>query len=434
MTANLEMAVLAALVGEARQSVDSARLLLDETRVTARDFASDAHARAFALLEERIRQRRAMDTPAVMAHARHAEARLVLASALTAPDIGVTAERLTALREAATRRDALEALRAAASALKAGDSLAHVAELARAVPAVLDGVRGRVRETRGDTLRIFDAAAEAWTNGRRATLCTGWAELDAVWRLVPSLHVIGAQPGVGKSALAAGLVREWTRAQVKVGVVAWEDDALDMQRRILACDAGLSLAEVQGDFMPDDLRAASAEAAALARQALEPYLIVDDDTSGTLADAIASIREMHARRARVVILDNMTCVRLDRDGERHEELEHALIRIRDLAQKELRIPVIVVGHLKRGQSDGDELTKRPKLTDFAGAAAWERASRSALGLWWDAQTSDVCAVMLKQTNGVSGGVWTLDVRRSAATVVGASVRVEQQSTSSRYSR
>jgi hypothetical protein len=166
------------------------------------------------------------------------------------------------------------------------------------------------------------------------------------------------------------------------------------------------------------------------REKAEPLLVVDDDKpSGTVADALISMRRMHAMGCRVVLLDNMSCVRLDNDDARHEELERALLAFREVAL-ELRLPVIVIGHLKRGMSDGDEITRRPKLTDFAGAAAWERVSRSACGMWRDGE--NVCLKVLKQTNGKCGGEFWVDMAQRAATVTSMRFRQPDEKTARRY--
>lgn len=320
------------------------------------------------------------------------------------------------VREASVRRRALESLRRAAEALKTGIPLADVVQLAHDAPKVLAGARTRVRETIGDTMRILDAAATAWTEGRPASLATGWRDLDEQLRLLPTLHAIGAQPGVGKSALVAGMVRNWTKARVKVGVLAYEDDAIDMQRRIFACDAGLDLATMVGDRRPDERGFALAEKAATERQDLEKYLLADDADRGTLSDVLASCREMHARGCRVVVLDNMSCVRLDGDDSDslRNGLERALLEIRDLAVKTLKIPIIIVGHLKRGQSDGDESMKRPKLSDFANGASWDRYVRSACGLWWE--NNEVHMHIMKQNNSKARGEFVVRFNSGAAVV------------------
>jgi replicative DNA helicase len=330
------------------------------------------------------------------------------------------------VKESAVRRRALEALRQAAEALKAGTPLAEVATMAGAVPEVLAGAKSRVRETTGDTMRILDAAATAWTEGRRTSLTTGWRDFDEQVRLLPTLHAIGAHPGVGKSAMVAGLVRNWTKSRVKTGVLSYEDDAVDMQRRIFACDADLDLAAMLGDRAPDERGFALAEKAAVERQLLEKYLLTDDAGRGTVSDVLSSCREMVARGCRVLVLDNMSCVRMDAETAEESRfgIEDALLAMRELAVKHLRVPIIVVGHLKRGQSEGDELTKRPKLTDFAGAAAWERTVRSACGLWWE--NNQVRMRVLKQTNGRVGGEFVVNMHSGSACVIGVESHMEPE--------
>jgi hypothetical protein len=413
MSLSLDVECLRALVGEAEVSLESARIILDESGVTPEDFDAQPLRGVWAVLEERVRTRRGLDGVARTQGLTAVQAD-VLAGALASPELGCLRERLGQLREASVRRQALDGLRRAAEALKSGKPLSEVAALASEVPGVLAGVRGRVRETTGDTMRIFESADAAWSDNKPLSLRTGWEDLDSRLRLMPQLHALGAQPGVGKSAVVAGLVRNWTAARVKVGVLAYEDDGVDMQRRILACDSNLSLACFFGDEPPtgdiDD-----AVKAAEKRTALEPYLLVDDaEAAPRISDAVASIRQMHARGCRAVILDNLSCVRFDGD-ERHHDIEAALIQLRRTALA-LRIPVIVVGHLKRGTTDGDELYKVPKLSDFAGAAAWERTSRSITGMWFDADTNETRMKILKQTNGARGGEFVCEVRASAAVV------------------
>lgn len=331
------------------------------------------------------------------------------------------------VKETAVRRRGLEALRNAAEALKAGVPLSEVSALASSIPEVLAGAKSRVRETTGDTMRILDAAANAWTEGKGVSMPTGWRELDEQLRLLPTLHAIGAHPGVGKSAMVAGMVRQWTKAKIKTGVLSYEDDAVDMQRRMFACDADLTLAEMLGDRIPDERGFGVAERAATERQALEKYLLTDDAGRGTVSDVLASCREMVARGCRVLVLDNMSCVRMDAESAEDARfgIEDALLAMRELAVKHLKVPIIVVGHLKRGQSEGDELTKRPKLTDFAGAAAWERTVRSACGLWWE--NNQVRMKILKQTNGRVGGEFIVNMHSGSACVVGVQEYIEQQS-------
>jgi hypothetical protein len=141
---------------------------------------------------------------------------------------------------------------------------------------------------------------------------------------------------------------------------------------------------------------------------------------------------MRAKGCRVGILDNVSCVRMDGSRERHFELESALLALRDTAL-ELRMPVVVIGHLKRGTTTADETTTEPKLSDFAGAASWERFARSCCGMW-RLPDGNPGLVVLKQNAGAVGGKFKVHLRASAATVTGVELMPQQEPTFSSKAR
>lgn len=418
---NLDLAALQALWSLASRDVSAARAALDSTCARVDDVADATLRPLWVALEERVRNGQPVDTVALVECLRGAgvlgEVRLerVLSVADTLVP-GVELERLQLLREAGARRQCLEAMRATATKLKAGASLDEVASELRLLPAMVAGVRPRVRSAEGDTLRIVTEADAAWREKRSPTLRTGWEHLDGVWRLIPNLHAVGAQGGVGKTALVAGLVRNWTHNSVMVGVLAYEDDGLELQRRMLAAEAELELSLVYGERTGTEAEMAAWQAAHEVRASAERFLWLDDaHPRGSVSDVCASLRVMRARGARVAILDNLSCVAMDARVERHQAVEDALLLIRETAV-ELRMPVIVVGHLRRSVTSADEATSEPRLSDFAGSAGWERYARSCLGMWRGANGNPRLSV-LKQNQGRVGDKFEAMLRPSAATVV-----------------
>ena len=414
---SVELHALQALWSLGTQHPETARRVLDETGARADDCQDVEWRLVFATIEERVRRLVPLDVVTLsqsLAEKVH-PSKVALAADYVVP--GSERERLEQLRDSAARRRTLEAMRAVAVRLKEGAPLASIEVDLRELPQHVAGAKVRVRSAVGDTLRLVDSAEAAWRSKQPLSLATGWEALDGVLRLTPNLHAIGAHPGVGKSAMVAGLVRGWTHRGVMTGVLAWEDDALDMQQRILACEAELDLKAVQGDRATDDEEKVRWSAAAIVRADAEKFLWVDDaHPRGTVADACASLRVMRAKGCRVGILDNVSCVRMDSERERHFELESALLALRDTAL-ELRMPVIIIGHLKRGQTSADEVTTEPKLSDFAGAASWERFARSCCGMW-DLSDGEPGLVVLKQNAGTKGARFRVHLRASAATVTG----------------
>jgi len=414
---SVELAAAQALWSLGTAHPETARRVLDETGARADDIVDEELRTVFATLEHRIRTLTPLDL-VTLAHSlsEKVSPQKILALDEFVPP-GSERERLEQLRDVASRRRCLEAMRQVAVRLNEGAPLVSLEADLRALPSLVAGAKPRVRSAVGDTLRLVDAAETAWRGSEGPSLRTGWADLDEVLRLTPNLHAIGAHPGVGKSALVAGLVHGWTHRGVTVGVLTWEDDALDMQQRILACEAEVELKAIQGDRRVNDEEMRRWADAVPIRADAEKFLWVDDaHPRGTVAEACASLRAMRAKGCRIGILDNVSCVRMDATRDRHLELETALLALRDTAL-ELRMPVVVIGHLKRGQTSADEVTTEPKLSDFAGAASWERFARSCCGMW-RLEDGVPGLVVLKQNAGAVGDRFKINLRASAATVTG----------------
>ena len=425
---DLDLAALKSLCGEAEVSLENARRMLDETGACADDLEAEALRPLWAVIEARIRARQSLDAVSLRETLRNEPeaTRLAAIAVVVEAQLGFTHQRLTLLRESGIRRRVLASLRDAAAALKSGKPLAEVESMLRAAPALLANASQRVRNAAGDSLAMLDHLEASWLGKGEPRLVTGLGDVDeTLGGLINNLTVIGARTGVGKSALVAGLVRNWVSRGVKVGVLAYEDDARDMEARIVACQAGVSVKHARGDLFPNEYQRKQITDALEWWHTKEHLLEVDDARpSGSPSDVVASMRTMVARGCRAVLLDNMTCVRLDgADDRRHDlVLEAALADIRGLAQ-ELHVPAIVVGHLKRGQTDADESRRPPKLSDFSNASAWENYARVALGMWRDGD--GVALRVLKQTNGARDVDFSLDFREEAAVVVGSRLRVSK---------
>ena len=435
----LDVAALRALAGTAQLSRSEAAEYLESSQVAAEDI-SDALRPVWVAATERIRQRLPLDLVAMRpVLQRESPAAWTLAcEVLTSVGVdGLTGERLALVREAGIRRRLLESLRAVSDASKGGAPIHELEQLMKDAAGPLGGTRGRVRNCAGDSLAMANQLQARWSGVSGAVLTTGWSDFDEVVTLVPNLISVGARPGVGKSALAAGWVRNWVTAGVRVGLLAYEDDALELESRIVAARAGVDLRTVSGLARGSPAQLEALQEAFAWWSQHEGLLETDDSGPARIEDAIASIRDMRRRGCAVAILDNLTCVRMDGGDERYDlVLERALVDLRDEA-KRLNMPVIVLGHLKRGQGDADESRKPPKASDFRNGSAWENASRVILGMWLDGD--GVALRVLKQTRGRRDDDFTVTFAREAALATGATLRQrtpdsEPRETPRRYTR
>ncbi len=423
---SLDLEAVQALVWTAQLSLEQARQTLDDAQVRPEDLEGDTYRALWAVLDERIRNRQPLDVVGIR-HALRAEPPERLTAQLTAlmqPRSGDALERLRLVKEGAQRRSLVEAMRQVATAAKAGAPVAELAQAVGELPNLFQGGKSRVRNAKGDALAMLDRWQAARMGVGPKALRTGLGDLDeCLGGLINNLLVVGARPGVGKSALVAGLVRNWVRDGHRVGVLCYEDDGQDLQSRIVAHHAGVSIKQVKGLEPCNELETTNIGEALEWWDGLSSLLELDDHRpSGSPADVLASIRTMASRGCRAVLLDNLTNVRLDGDDDRRHDLriERVLADIREEAQR-LCIPVIVVGHLRRALGEGDEQFKPPKLSDFSNSTAWDNYARLALGMWLTA--SGPRLRVLKQTNGPAGQDFEVDIVQAAAVVTGTRIFV-----------
>lgn len=301
---------------------------------------------------------------------------------------------------------------------KAGDLRQDpVAALQTAVSA-LSGITLTKRTIR-NLSEVMGDVVDEWEElqlGKRRVVPTGFPALDAAiggWQ--PTLNLIGAMPGVGKSALLASTTQQMARAGRKVGVFSLEDDARWLGWRMLSDESGINQFFLRNKGLTNGERDSVVRGVQRVASYAERVLI--DDRSGlSPAEVVQTARDMVVNRgAEAIIVDHLGELRFEGGhGDRYDlELAEGLSDLREIA-KRYRVPVIVAAHLRRRQ--GLSTADAPTLTDFANSSAIERQARVALGLS-RAPDSDVLSVhVLKQTNGRAGIAVDLQFRGAAAMV------------------
>jgi hypothetical protein len=421
--ADMVLEALRALVSTAAFSPDEAAHLLAESRVTADDVGQDIRP-LWVLVADRIRSRLALDWP-------------VLRAALSAsPDLikvaidvlesrapcGTTGEQLAMVRDSGIRTRFVDALRLAAKAAQSGASPAELERLAKDASAIPQAA-GRVRNCKGDSLVLLERLEARWRGTVPAMLSTGFGELDEIVSLPNTLIGIGARAGVGKSAFVAGLVRNWLATGIRVGVLSYEDETIDLEARLISKMSGVPLRIAAGDVDGNPYQRQQIAEALERWSKIEHMLDTDDKVpTGSINDAIESIREMRRRGCAVAVLDNLTCVKMDGRQDRYDlVIESALSRLRGEAQS-LQIPIIVIGHLRRAGNGADESCIPPKASDFSNSGAWENYTRLLLGMWRSDSNGGVAMRILKQNRGVANVDFDVLLASESAVVTGITRR------------
>lgn len=413
-----EVAVLRAVAGDAMVSIDDALMRITQAGVTDADF-SDPEARAlFAAMLSTLRAGQPLDVVALSSAVGSYAPRKLVADVVMNFELGRAASRLVPLREAGKRRRLCEELRGLVGlATNEQTSYAEVHSEALRVIQQLASPTNAARTLEGTLPALIDRLQAVQTGARESTLPTGIDVLDyAIGGLQPTLTIVGALPGVGKSALLVAIARNLAARGMPVGVLSLEDEREWLTERILAEAADVPL------FVLGNKPLTNAQMGRITETfdgvgAILKNIVVDDSLAMTPAEVVASARSMVARGCRAIIVDHLGEIRLNR-SERHDlDVAEALQDLRGIA-KTYRVPVVVACHMRR--REGLDINAVPKLTDFAFSAAIERCARVALGLFRHKTDSpDEVAMgveVLKQTKGPANFNFRLNVGRLSGTV------------------
>lgn len=365
---------------EAEQSVLGA-LLLDNRAAVAvgallapRDFYAPDHGAVYRTVQALLAASKPADVITVYEAGGHDIAYLnaLAAGVPSASNAGRYAE---IVREHAQRREVMRIADAAREQARA--ALAPV-------PAVIDGViEALLALRRGDaryepqplrelTLRALDEL-QARADGLTDSIETGFADLDRLTGgggRLGELWVLGALPGMGKSALVNGLARHVGQAH-RALLMTMEDSAMVTTQRMLAAAGGVNLADIR---QPQHAPQSMWERLTVAVDELAGLQVwVDEQPALTVADVRRKIQQVEARHGApaLVIVDYLQ--QMDGEGaeNRNRELGRIAYGLQALA-KDARAWIVLLSQLSR------EAAKRsgpPQMSDLRDSGDIEAAAR-----------------------------------------------------------
>ncbi|MBK7865202.1 MAG: AAA family ATPase [Archangiaceae bacterium] len=421
--AEAEVLTLRAIVGAYLDNRRGTAQLLDETELKTEDFTSEQTQALYAALAQAMREGKPIDLLALCTGLRgRVDSKLISEvtfgeDALVNP--GLAKSRIEALLDSGRRRALRDSLRRIAELLSTDITTdTCVSELETITSEASEKSRGGLRTLDGSLMSLVDKLQAVQAGTRETTLASGIAALDyVIGGLQPTLTIVGALPGVGKSALFSAFARNLAKRGLRVGVLSLEDERDWLAERLLAEAASVPLFVLGNKPLTTPQMQRIDETINTTHATLQ-NIYVDDTPGMSPADVVASARAMVARGCRAVLVDHLGEIRLNRT-ERHDlDIQEALQDLRSIA-KTYRVPVVVACHLRR--REGLNVDTAPRLTDFAFSAAIERCARVALGLFKVATKDHEQPVMgvavLKQTKGPADFGFRLNVGRLSGTVV-----------------
>lgn len=281
-----------------------------------------------------------------------------------------------------------------------------------------DAFRSRDARTHKKLSEITDLAIQPMANGKPTTVVvqTGVKELDAViGGYQPTLNLIGAEPGVGKSALFSTSLDYCGRSGIKCGFFSLEDEPSFLSYRLLSQDSGVNQFKLRFTKLSDSDVSLVSDSYGRTKAFQENIIVVDGSDKPMSDDEISATANdlFYNHGVKIIFVDHLGEI-VSRSSDRHDlEVSSQLSTLRRIANR-LGIPVVVAAHFRRPPSGR---IVKPVLTDFANSSGAERKARVALGLTREPGSDEMMINVLKQTNGPSGMIIPVKFDGAAAMII-----------------
>lgn len=223
----------------------------------------------------------------------------------------------------------------------------------------------------GDLLnsRIDAYEDRAKNKGKLSGVSTGFRSLDWAtggWQKTDFI-VVGARPGIGKSAFMGCLSKGAARANKKVGVFSLEMSKEQLADRLVSMESG-----VNGHNLRDgNLRTSDFDRINAASGSIYPWKVYINDTPNNRIDHIAAKIKAACKSdgLDLVMIDYLQLVTGPKSESRAVEVS-AISRSLKLLAKKLEIPIIALAQLNRKLTDRSD--KKPMISDLRESGAIEQ--------------------------------------------------------------
>lgn len=212
----------------------------------------------------------------------------------------------------------------------------------------------------------MDSLEEAGTE--MTGIATGLRELDLLTHGLQAGHltVIASRPGMGRTALLAGICRNAAVADGHpTAVFTFEDTKQDFGRRMMAAEARVPMDGMRMGSMTDEDWGKIAKRVPTISSA---PMTIHAPSSMTLSEFVEQAREdVRKRGAQLIAVDGLQDIRPDKRNDLREREVGDTARALKALARDLRVPVVATSHLNRGpeQRDGN----KPQLDDLRESGA-----------------------------------------------------------------
>ena len=312
----------------------------------------------------------------------------------------------------------------------AGDLTAMIQEGTATGQDILEAAEQRVyairqgRAARGLTpisdviIDVYDRLEELAASDRAIPgLSTGLRDLDrAISGLNNSdLILLAARPGMGKTSMALNILLDaGKRSGKKVAFFSLEMSREQLALRLISSECYVDNKKlVTGKLDDQDWESVAAAADSLNRSTI----LIDDDSSVTVADILAKCRRVDDLG--LIVIDYLQLMqsaggKSNTRGENRQQIVSDISRSLKIMAKDLNVPVLCLSQLSRANESRQD--KRPMLSDLRESGAIEQDADIVLFLYregyYNADTENpnlAECIIAKNRHGETGKVdlqWT----------------------------
>lgn len=378
-----EQAVLGAIL------VDPAAIDTVSSVIRREDFRLSEHVEIYGAMMEMYRKSRSIDVVLLIDElvrggvydAAGGEA-YVRALAEAVPVVSNVREYAEIVRDKAMLRRIIEVTeeinRAAHSGIAGSQVLESAEELIYGLS--VDGADGGFVHIRDAVMSVYQRLSDIKQHPEKVRgTVTGFDRLDdlIVGMTGGDLILVGARPGMGKTAFAMNIATEAAMATKKaVCVFSLEMTSEQIANRMISSEAMIDSSLMRTGQLNEDGWASIAHAAS---RMAEMEILIDDSCGATVSSMRSKLRKV--KNLGLIVVDYLQLMHGERKSE-NRVLEIAEIsRGLKLLAKEMNVPVICCAQLSRAVEQRKD--KRPMLSDLRDSGAIEQDADVVMFLYRD---------------------------------------------------